>query len=69
VAAIKYGSIICNIKGIYMRILSVYFSPTLEMNLLNNTFFIRKTFNPNRNNVNGYVVFKDKESVGKALAR
>ena len=52
-----------------MRILSVYFSPTLEMNLLNNTFFIRKTFNPNRNNVNGYVVFKDKESVGKALAR
>ncbi|XP_028396068.1 RNA-binding protein 34-like [Dendronephthya gigantea] len=29
---------------------------------------IRKTFNPNRNNVNGYVVFKDKKSVEESLS-
>ncbi|CAB4017920.1 RNA-binding 34 [Paramuricea clavata] len=30
---------------------------------------IKKSFNPNRDNMNGYVVFKDKQSVEKALAR
>ena len=68
VAAIKYYNFRCQI--IYCNTClfassKQYTDQAISQYLL----YFRKTFNPNRDNINGYVVFKDEESVGKALIR